>query len=189
MAGIIDFLLARRSVPVAMLEEPGPDVAQLQKILTAGARVPDHGKLAPWRFIVFQGDARTSFGNVLADILLKKNPDAGDKKLEDERQRFARAPLVLGVISSPVVHPKVPEWEQVLSAGAACQNILIASNGLGFGAQWLSQWPAFDKDVERALNLGEAEKIAGFIYIGTARESFDDRRRPNLDEITQYWTG
>ncbi len=189
MAGIIDVLLARRSVPAAMLEEPGPDAAQLQKILTAGARVPDHGKLAPWRFIVFQGDTRISFGKVLADIVLKKNPDAADKQLEDERQRFARAPLVLGIISSPVEHPKVPEWEQVLSAGAACQNILIASNGLGFAAQWLTQWPAFDKDVADALNLGESDKIAGFIYIGTARNSFEDRRRPELDEITEYWTG
>jgi nitroreductase len=189
MTDILDFLLARRSVPVAMIGEPGPDPDQLRQILTAGARVPDHGKLAPWRFIVFQGDARLKFGDCLAKSFAAENPKADQAQIYGERGRFARAPVVIGVVASPQEHFKIPEWEQLLSAGAACQNILSASLGLGFGAQWLTQWPAYSPGVSRHLKLGEAEKVAGFIYIGTAETVPDDRARPDLDDVTEYWDG
>lgn len=189
MTEIIDFLLARRSVLVAMLREPGPDPDQLQKILTAGARVPDHGKLEPWRFVVFQGDARAKFGTHLAKAFEAENPDAGREQIEEERKRFERAPVVVGVIASPKEHFKIPEREQLLSAGAVCQNILTASLSLGFGAQWLTQWPAYSETISRHLNLEKNEKVAGFIYIGTAEALPADRARPDLDEITEFWDG
>jgi len=187
MAEIIDFLLARRSVLVAMLGEPGPDAQQLRQILTAGARVPDHGKLAPWRFIVFQGAARENFGACLAASFVAENPAADDKQVAEERRRFARVPVVICVIASPKGHFKIPEWEQLLSAGAVCQTILSASQGLGFGAQWLTQWPAYSAEVSRHLNLGENEKVAGFIYIGTALAPPAERSRPDVDDITEFW--
>lgn len=187
MTDVIDFLLARRSVPVAKLGEPGPDPGQLRKILTAGARVPDHGKLTPWRFIVFQGAARLKFGECLAGSFAAENPGADQKQIMAERQRFARAPVVIGVIASPKEHFKIPEWEQLLSAGAVCQTILSASLGLGFGAQWLTQWPAYSEDVSRHLGLGEKERVAGFIYIGTAKTPPGDRTRPDLDDIMVFW--
>ena len=187
MTKTIDFLLARRSVLVAMLQEPGPDPDQLRQILAAGARVPDHGKLTPWRFIVFQGEARSRFGECLANAFEVENPDVEQEQVEEERGRFERAPVVIGVVASPKEHFKVPEWEQLLSAGAACQNILIASLSLGFGAQWLTQWPAYSDAISHHLSLGENEKVAGFIYIGTAKASPADRARPDLDDITEFW--
>ncbi len=187
MTEIIDFLLARRSVPVAMIGEPGPDPDELRQILTVGARVPDHGKLAPWRFIVFQGEARLKFGACLAKAFADENPKADQAQIDEERKRFARAPVVIGVIASPGEHFKIPEWEQLLSAGAVCQNILSASLGLGFGAQWLTQWPAYSAGVARYLDLGEAERVAGFIYIGTADTAPSERARPDLGEIAEFW--
>lgn len=170
-----------------MIEEPGPGPGQLRQILAVGARVPDHGKLAPWRFIVFKGDARLKFGECLAESFADENPKADRAQIDEERKRFARAPVVIAVVASPRAHIKIPEWEQLLSAGAVCQNILSVSLGLGFGAQWLTQWPAYSAGVSQHLNLGETEKVAGFIYIGTAGAIPGDRARPDLDGITEFW--
>lgn len=184
----LNLLLARRSVVANKLGAPGPDARQLRKILTAAARVPDHKKLVPWRFILFEGEARAAFGKILADACKSNEPDASGARLETEAGRFQRVPVVVAVISSPVDNPAVPEWEQILSAGAACQNMLIAVNAAGFSGQWITEWYAFDVQVCAALGLGENERVAGFVYIGTAQDQPEERDRPNLDEIVTNWT-
>jgi nitroreductase len=184
---VLNFLLARRSVVANKLGAPGPDAQQLRKILTAAARVPDHKKLAPWRFILFEGEARAAFGQVLSNACKLNEPDASGTRLETEAGRFLRAPVVVAVISSPVDNPAVPEWEQILSAGAACQNMLMAANAAGFSGQWITEWYAFDEQVCAALGLKEGERVAGFVYIGTAQEKPEERDRPDIDEITTPW--
>ncbi|HZH09482.1 MAG TPA: nitroreductase [Microvirga sp.] len=176
-------LLSRRSVPPRWLGEPGPSAADIETLLTAAARVPDHGKLVPWRFIVIEGEARQRLGEVLAKAFQADNPDADAEKIAAERERFTKAPLVVAVVSRVVPHAKIPEWEQVLSAGAVCMNLLNAATALGYGASWLSGWAAFDRRVLDALGLAPHERIAGFVHIGTATEKPTDRERPNLSEI------
>lgn len=184
----LELLLSRRSVVANKLGPPGPDATQLNEILKAAARVPDHKKLVPWRFILFEGEARAFFGKVLEQTCKANEPDANAARLETEAGRFLRAPVVVAVISSVRPIPAVPEWEQVLSAGAACQNMLIAANACGFSAQWITEWYAFDKDVADALGLESGERVAGFIYIGTAQEPPAERDRPELESITTRWT-
>jgi nitroreductase len=169
-------LLRRRSAKAAMLSEPGPTPAQLETILTAAARVPDHKKLEPWRFIVFEGEARAAFGRVLLKACLaedKETPSAA--RLETERTRFLRAPTVVAVISRVTPNPAAPEWEQVLSCGAACFNLCPCANALGFGTCWITEWYAYSPAVRRGLGLADSERVAGFVYIGTAKEGQPDR--------------
>lgn len=184
----LNLLLARRSVVANKLGPPGPDARQLRNILTAAARVPDHKKLVPWRFIVFEGETRARFGKILSRVCAENEPDAGTTRLETEAGRFLRAPVVVAVVSRVFDNPAVPEWEQVLSAGAACQNLLTAANACGFSGQWITEWYAFDEKVRAELGLAPNERIAGFIYIGTAQETPEERDRPDLDSITTYWT-
>jgi nitroreductase len=186
----LELLLTRRSAKAALLGEPGPDAAQLATILTAAARVPDHKKLVPWRFIVFQGEARAAFGGVLlkACAAEEKEPPSATR-LETERARLLRAPTVVAVVSRVTPHPAAPEWEQALSCGAACQNLALAANALGFDTCWLTEWYSYSPSVRAALNLAENEKLAGFIYVGTAKERQTDRERPDLASITTSWQG
>ena len=179
-----DFLSIRRSTKIKDMAEPGPDAAALQDMLTIAARVPDHKKLAPWRFIVFEGEARGRFGAHLRTIFVRDNPDATPQQLEFEEQRFLRAPLVIAVISSVKDEKAVPHWEQVLSAGACCYNLCLAANAHGFGANWVSEWYSYHPDINALLKLQEGETIAGFIYIGTETEKNPERDRPNIDHIT-----
>jgi nitroreductase len=181
----IDLLLSRRSGSAKAMEKPGPTRKQLEEILRAGARVPDHGKLFPWRFIVFEGKARIRFGDILADVLEAEGERA--KHIEDERERFVRAPLVIGVISSAREQIKVPVWEQELSAGAACQNILIASHALGFVANWLTEWYAYHPVVKEKIGMKPGERVAGFIYIGTSSVDLEERARPEIEKIVSYF--
>lgn len=167
--------------------EPGPDEGELQTILRAGARVPDHGKLAPWRFILFRGEARAQFGAELARIHAAAQPGATEDQIAFEANRLTRAPVVVAVVSRVTRGIKIPEWEQLLSAGAVCQNMLVAATALGFGAQWLTEWYAFDGEVNRVLGLGENEKIAGYLYFGSESVAKDERPRPELSEITSDW--
>jgi nitroreductase len=185
----LELLLTRRSAKAALLAEPGPSPDQLDTILTAAARVPDHKKLVPWRFIVFEGEARASFGRVLREACAteEKGPPSATR-LEMEAARLLRAPTVVAVISRTTPNPGAPEWEQVLSCGAACQNLCLAANAMGFGTCWITEWYAYSSAVRSALRLAENEKIAGFIYIGTAKERQADRDRPQLATITTRWT-
>jgi nitroreductase len=184
----IDLLLTRRSVSANALAEPGPSQAEIEIMLRAASRVPDHKKLAPWRFILFEGEARAAFGKILAEICAAEEKEAGAFRLETEAKRFLRAPLVIAAISRVVENKAAPEWEQILSCGAACQNLILAANALGYGTQWITEWYGYSEGVRRALRLAANERPAGFVYIGTAKEKPEERERPNLDEIVAAWS-
>lgn len=187
---VLDFLLQRRSAKPALLSAPGPGAEELQLILKAGARVPDHKKVEPWRFIVFEGEARAQFGEVLARTLKDEDKDGpSEVRLATERQRLMRAPLVIAVISRVRPVAGAPDWEQVLSCGAATMNLCLAANALGYGSAWITEWYAYSAGVARALGLGEGERVAGFVYIGTNKEPQADRDRPDLDRIVTRWHG
>jgi nitroreductase len=183
MSDTIDFLKTRRSVKPREMSSPGPSPEELETILTIGARVPDHGKIAPWRFIVFEGDARERAGAVIAQVFSRNKPEATPAEIAVEQARLMEAPLVIAVVSTPKPHPKVPAWEQELSAGASCMNIVAAATALGYGANWLTGWIAYDRDVLAGLGLKDGEKLAGFIHIGSRTRDIEDRPRPVLSEI------
>jgi nitroreductase len=183
----LELLKIRRSVKPREMTVPGPSPAELETILTIGARVPDHGKLTPWRFIVFEGDARQRAGEVIAQVFARKNPAAAAAELDVEKRRLTDAPLVVAVVSQTKPHPKVPAWEQQLSAGASAMNIVTAATALGYGACWLTGWFAFDRDVLEGLGLKADERLAGFIHIGTPSKPSEDRPRPALgDLVTRF---
>src|ERR1019366_1919088 len=165
------------------MSDPGPSPAELQTILTIGARVPDHGKLTPWRFIVSEGDPRVRASKVIAKVFAQKKPHAAPAEIDVEKRRLTDAPLVIGVVSFTRPHPKVPAWEQELSAGASEMNIVTAATALGYGACWLTGWFAFDRDVLDGLGLKADERLAGFIHIGTPSKPNEDRPRPALPDI------
>ena len=183
----LDFLLTRRSRPAKTLTGPAPDREALMPILFAGARTPDHGKLEPWRFIVLEGTALVRLAALVqargAALALEKD------KIEKMRKQFADADLAVAVVSSPKPSGKVPEIEQVLSAGAVCLSMLNAALASGWGANWLTGWAAHDRVFLRdGLGLSETESIAGFIHIGTETNAPPERPRPDVGAITE-WVG
>lgn len=183
MTDALALLKSRRSAKTRDMHGPGPTPAELDTILTIAARVPDHGKIAPWRFIVFEGDGRQRAGDIIAEVYAAKHPDATAEQIAAEKARFTDAPLIIAVVSRTRPHPKVPAWEQELSAGASAMNILTAAAALGYAANWLTGWVAFDRDVLSRLGLAEEEKIAGFVHIGRIAQPTEDRPRPALSEI------
>ena len=183
MPDAIDLLKTRRSVKPIELTGPGPAVGELDTLLTVASRVPDHGKLTPWRFIVFDGDARVKAGAAIETIFKTDHPEATADQVAFERNRLSRAPLVVAVVSRAAPHAKIPEWEQVLSAGAAAMNLVTAAHALGYAANWITEWYAYDRRVLDALGVGVAEKIAGFVHIGRPVKPPEDRPRPPLQEI------
>lgn len=186
----LDLLLTRRSVKAAMLAAPGPSASDLDRIFTAAARVPDHKRVVPWRFLVFEGDARARFGDILAEACKAEETEPPSAmRLDTERGRLLRAPTVVCAISRVVATPGAPEWEQILSCGAACQNLVLAANALGFGTCWITEWYAYSPRIRAALGLTDNERIAGFIYIGTPKERQGDRERPVLGQIVSRWQG
>jgi len=186
--GVLGFLAARRSSKPALLTAPGPDMAELERMLTLAARVPDHKKLAPWRFVVIAGEERLALGDLVANACRAEEAEPPtEARLEMERQRLARAPVGVCVVSRPIVTTAVPEWEQVLSAGAAAFSLCLAANALGYGTAWITEWTAYSRGVAAALGLGESEKVVGFVYIGTALERQADRDRPALADVVSYW--
>jgi nitroreductase len=183
MPDALELLKTRRSLKPIEMTGPGPTAAELDTILTIGSRVPDHGKLSPWRFIVFEGDGRARAGEIFARIFRAKNVTATSDQVDVERKRFTHAPVVVAVVSKTVEHFKVPAWEQELSAGASAMNIIHAAHALGYVSDWVTGWLAFDRDVMDALGLAPNEKIAGFIHIGKATKTIEDRPRPPLSAI------
>jgi nitroreductase len=183
MPEAIDLLTTRRSLKPVELMAPGPSAAQIDTLLTVASRVPDHGKLTPWRFIVFEGDARLKAGAAIEAAFRARYPDAKTEQIQYEQQRLARAPLVIAVVSRAAPHVKIPEWEQVLSAGAAAMSLVLASHAIGYAANWITEWYAYDRAVLEALGLSENERIAGFVHIGTPTHPPEDRPRPSLSEI------
>lgn len=184
----IALLERRRSLAPPNMTGPGPSGAEIGTLLTIASRVPDHGKLAPWRFIVFEGAARDRAGRIALEIKLADNPALDESGRAAERSRFSHAPLVVAVVSRAAPHVKIPEWEQVLSAGACCMNLVIAANALGFVAAWLTEWCAYDRRFSAAIGLGEHERIAGFIHVGRPTLVVEDRPRPPLSEIVTTFT-
>lgn len=188
MPDLLDHLEKRRTIPAAFLAAPGPSQEELARLLTIAARVPDHGKLAPWRFVVYQLKDADQIGAFLEARWKEIEPSADDKRCALERGRFARAGLVVGVISTARPHSKIPEWEQFLSSGAVCMNLIHGAAALGYGAQWLSEWYAEDEVARTYLGCKEGERFAGFMYIGTPTAPPSERARPKVSEITATWS-
>lgn len=185
---LIDYLAVRRSVPAFQMCEPGPSTAEIEQILTLAVRVPDHGKLAPWRFVVYRGGERARIGEALLAMALEKNPELSEEMIGVERARFTRAPVVIGVISTAGPHVKIPEWEQLMSAGAVCLNLLMAANAHGYVANWLTEWFAYDEKAHPLLGIRPGEKVAGFIHIGSTTFPVTERPRPALSDVVT-WVG
>lgn len=188
MPDALELLKVRRSVKPIEMTGPGPDARELDTLLTIASRVPDHGKLAPWRFIVFEGDARLAAGEVIARRFVETHQDATADQIAFERNRLARAPLVVAVVSRAAPHVKIPEWEQQLSAGAASMALVMAAHAMGFAASWITEWYAYDRAVLDVLGLGANERIAGFVHIGRPRQPPQDRDRPKLSDIVSRYS-
>lgn len=183
----LNLLALRRSTLARDMIEPGPSTQQIDDLIRLASRVPDHGKLGPWRFVVFEGEARARFGAVIGAAFEKCEPNADEERVQFERDRLTRAPKVICIISKVIAHPKAPEWEQVLCAGAACQTMLIGASAMGFAAQWLTEWYSYDENVGAGLGLEEGERVAGFIYLGTAKAELSERRRADpATRISHY---
>jgi nitroreductase len=183
MPDALKLLTTRRSFKPVELAGPAPSATEIDTLLTIASRVPDHGKLAPWRFILFEGEARQKAGDAIASAFKANYPDSKPDQIEAERGRMMRAPLVVAVVSRAGPHVKIPEWEQVLSAGAAAMNLVLAAHALGYGASWITEWYAYDRGVLDALGLAAHERIAGFVHIGRPPGVPEDRPRPPLSEI------
>jgi nitroreductase len=185
---MIELLKMRRSVKPDLLVAPAPSAAELDTILTIAARVPDHKKLAPWRFVVIEGAAREQLGELAADACRREEAEPPSHvRLDTERKRFTRAPLVIAVVSRVKETRGAPEWEQILSAGAACMNLCIAANALGYGSNWVTEWVSYSKTFCEGFGLAANERIAGFVHIGTASVKPDERERPALADVVTRW--
>lgn len=183
-----EYLATRRSIPAFQMGGPGPGTAEIEEMLKLASRVPDHGKLAPWRFIVYRGEERARISGELAKMALAAKPDLSEEMIKVENTRLTRAPVVVAVVSTAAPHFKVPEWEQVMSAGAVCLNLLMAVNAHGYASNWLTEWYAFDERAYPLLGVQPGEKIAGFIHIGTPQVPPTERPRPELADIVT-WVG
>lgn len=187
MSNPLSLLLQRHSVPSRQLGEPAPDKETLHALLDAAIRVPDHGKLVPFRLIKLKGKSKLRFGEQLADIALRNHPGMSDSKQDKERRRYTFAPLVLVLVACIDTHSKVPAIEQQLTAGCVAQNILLGASALGIGAQWLTGWAAYDADVASLLELKDNEQILAFIHLGTPQLDVPDRDRPALKDLLSTW--
>jgi nitroreductase len=186
---LVGYLKARRTIPAALLAEPAPEAAALREMLAIAARVPDHGKLSPWRFIIFERASRAQVVDGLARIAGRADDERERRKRLEAARGFGDAPLVVGVISTAIPdHPKIPLWEQQLSSGAVCLNLVHAAWAFGFAAQWLTGWFAYDEEAAKWLGLRPGERVAGFIHIGTPTMPPVERDRPDLDAITTRWS-
>ncbi len=186
----MEALLSRSSVPAKLLGEPAPAGDDLDDILSAAVRAPDHGGMQPWRFILVRGAARHRLGEVFVEALLKRQPDADADAIEKERNRPLRSPLIIVICAAlKADDPKVPEIEQILSAGAAAQNMLNAAHAKGYGAILLTGANAYDPHVAQALGLKPSERIVCFAYLGTPIKKLSPKRRPDPRAFVREWTG
>ncbi len=186
MTDLLHHLTTRRTVPSAKLSDPGPSRDEITQLLTVASRVPDHGKLSPWRFIVIEGAARARLGAEIGEIYRDATPEADPEKIAKQSRPFEPAPVVVCVVSTASDHPKIPLWEQELTAGAVCLNLMHGAHALGFSAQWLTGFAAFDDRARAALSLAPGERVAGFIHIGTPSEPPAERSRPDVAALTTY---
>lgn len=186
-AALLDYLKTRRSVGIGFLKDPGPTADELREILTIGVRVPDHGKFAPWRLILIEGEARAAAGEAIAAIARKRRPELDEAGLDIERRQFLPAPLTVGVVFSPKPNPKAPELEQLLSAGTVCFNLCNTAFAMGYGASWVTRWFAFDPEAQAALGARGGERFVGFVHIGTPTAVIEDRDRPDIDTLVSRY--
>jgi nitroreductase len=184
----LSLLSTRRSGKPRDLAAPGPDEAQLQQILEIAARTPDHGKLAPWRFVIVPADKRAALAATITNAYRAERPQAARLEIEALEQFATQAPALVVVLSSPKVDSHIPLWEQELSAGAACMNLLHAAHALGFAGGWLTGWSAYSDAVRDAFGA-EPERIAGYIFLGTPGKQLEERPRPDLQKIISTWQG
>lgn len=188
LSSLLAYLPSRRSGKPRDLGAPGPDMRQLREMVQIAARTPDHGKLAPWRFIIVPDDQRQALADLLTASYRAEKPDAGRLEIEAMVQFAHQAPALVVVMSSPKAHSKIPLWEQELSAGAAIMNLLHGAHAMGFAGGWLTAWPAYNDDVRHAFGTVD-ERIAGFVFIGTPMRPLDERPRPDLDDVLSIWPG
>jgi nitroreductase len=186
MLAVLD---ARRSVPAKQLDAPGPDHETLLRMLRSASRVPDHGKRVPFRFLRIAGQARIALGEILVARARERDPQAGEVTIEKDRRRFSHAPVVIVVIARLGADERIPEHERLLSAGSACFALLQAAQAMGYGAQWLTGWPAYDPVILRTLGLAGDEKVVGFVHIGTPRLQAPERERPDPRDLLSDWVG
>lgn len=186
---IIDFMLARKSAPIVELSVPGPDDGEIETMIRIASRVPDHGRLAPWRFILYRGDACHQIGEALANLAESREGPLSDARREQERTRFTRAPLVIGVVSVPRENPKIPAWEMFLSGGMAAMNLIIAANGFGYGANLITNWYSDTPEGRRLLGLAPHEKVVGFVHIGSHSGEVPERPRPDPATLVSEYSG
>ncbi|WP_269929911.1 nitroreductase family protein [Aminobacter sp. HY435] len=186
---IIDLLLTRNSAPIPELRDPAPSDADIETMLRAASRVPDHGRLEPWRFILYRGDARIEIGNKLAVLAERREGPLTEGRRNQELSRFSRAPLVIGVISSPKQHPKIPEWEMFLSGGMAAMNLILAANALGYGANLITNWYSDCEEGRALLGLAPQERVVGFVHIGSYEGAGQERPRPDVAKLYADYSG
>lgn len=180
---VLEFLKTRRSVPSKMMGGPAPSLSEIEEMLQIASRVPDHGKLAPWRFVLYSDIAKTRINKKIHARAIALNPSLNEDLQEVERTRFSLTQAIIGIYSNVKEHPKVPVWEQELSAGASAMNFLIAANAFGYDAQWFTGWYAFDEALTAEFGLQEKERVAGFMHIGTRKMPKSERPRPALEHI------
>jgi nitroreductase len=186
---ILDFLATRASAPIHELREPAPDDAEIAQLIALATRVPDHGRLAPWRFILYRGDVRHAIGEKLAAIAEKREGPLSDARREQERARFSRAPLVIGVISSPKENPKIPQWEMLLSGGAAAMTLVLAANAMGYRTNWITNWYSEVEEARAMLGLAPHERVVGFVHIGSFEGEIQPRPRPDPSTLYADYSG
>lgn len=187
-SSILAFLKSRKSASAKAMTGPGPSPEQISEILDIAVRVPDHGKLAPWRFVLFEGDARAQVGEKFAEVWAKNNPAHGSDALAFQRGLFMRAPVVLAVVSTAAPHGNIPMWEQQMSAAAVSYNIVLAATAMGFAAQWQSDWVIYDVGAKAAMGVHDAEQVAGLIYMGQTSVPLEDRPRPDAQALLTRWS-
>ncbi|GHC60174.1 nitroreductase [Limoniibacter endophyticus] len=171
------------------MTDPGPSEQEIETLIRIASRVPDHGRLVPWRFILYRGDARLEIGEKLAALAVEREGELPQARLDQERQRFARAPLVIGIVFCPRESIKIPQWEMFLSGGASAMNLLTAASAMGYGAAWITNWYSDDEKGRAILGLAPEERVVGFVHIGNYDGSNADRPRPELDAIVSNYTG
>lgn len=180
---VLDFLSARKSVPLSQISYPGPDDETLMLLLKIAARAPDHGRMEPWRFMIYRGKPAIMAGEAIAALALKKKPSLSDEELAREKNRLNRAPLAIGVVSNVTDTSNIPEWEQFLSAGAVAMNLVTAATAAGFAANWVTGWFCDDAEGRSIIGLRTHERMAGIIHIGSCDVKIPDRPRPQLDSL------
>ncbi len=185
----IDFLLSRKSAPISVIREPAPNDAELDAMIRIATRVPDHGLLQPWRFIVYRGSVRQDIGEFFARRAGEIEGELTPQRIEQEKARFTRAPLIVGVVSVPREHPRIPDWEKFLSGSNAAFALLLAAHAYGYNGNWVSNWYADDAPSRAFLGLAPEERVIGFVHIGTVDVKVPDRQRPEPSSVMSNYTG